>query len=550
MVERFKETVDIQSVPVSTGAAQGMMSLVDKLESFKHGMMGIAAQEWTRQAQERGTKRAQQTELVKKDGVTQAPEFEKVGFIGGIEAATYNKTLKNSYISSLNRDIRENVSRIQAENQEDLLGFNTSIESFRESLLGSTDPAVRGEAATLIDDVVTSSRIQVQKNSIQKNIEDSKIEQKLSADKTLDDALTHASNNDYYGASSSLIEYNKDLARQVESGFLSESEAAEKSRDAVSKITMENMIGSIRILSGDGEYDKAINIISKTRESVPKGITVDEHQSLISGMIAELNEAINLGNKAEKTTDDQLKSFQKSNYSDLTIGIAEGTTDLRTLTNFLKNKKITPEQYDRLVGTLNSRGRGVDDYALINQINDDIYNLGTGDTELTADDISISITGNMGAGLTDKTASDLMKQLRLMEDKEFVLNQPVVKRARDFITPSIRIVGIMGAFDTEAEQRRATALRVFDERVLAGEDPWAVADDLVGKDRLEREPQPMYGSKDDLEQAINKLQDAVTAGAIDKATYNYESKLINKLQQLKQNIATFEEAKKNAQPSR
>ena len=56
----------------------------------------------------------------------------------------------------------------------------------------------------------------------------------------------------------------------------------------------------------------------------------------------------------------------------------------------------------------------------------------------------------------------------------------------------------------------------------------------------------MFGTKDDLKTAKEKLDEAAKNGEIDKVTFNYQNNLIKELRQLMENNKRFEEAKKNA----
>ena len=547
MAERFREQVNYRPISAETGAASSMLSLAQKLEGFKNFAYQKASQIGQERAIERGVTRAGQVKLGKDEsGITKAPKFEDKRFIGGVEINAYNKALRSSYLSSLNADIRIGVNEIRENNFDDLAGFNDKIESYKNAMLKTVDPSSRSQVEGLFNDIETTARLNVQSATIKKNYEAAKFETENSGNLILEDALTYANNGDFLSASQGLLDYNQNLMDRIESGYLSEGEAKELSRKATVLLTQENLTGDIRRKTQDGDYDKAIKQIVGARQNIPKGMSPREHGELLTSMISELNQSLNLQNKLEKDEDDARKERQRTNYSDLIIGVSEGTKSKDDAVKLLRASAINDTQFEKVMSVLNSRGQGTNDYTLVNQIKDAISDFGAGGQVMTADMIQGAIISNMGTSLTENQATALLSDLRMYQQPDFILNSKTVKRAKSFITPSMRVVGIAGSFDTEAERRLANALREFDNRVIDGEDPWAVADELIGKDAVDRLSDPMFGSKDDLKTAKEKLDEAAKNGEIDRPTFNYQNNLITELRQLIENNKRFEEAKKNA----
>lgn len=533
MAERFNERVQLGGVATGLGAAGASLSLVDKLEGFKTQAFGAAEQ----RAIQRGAQEARETALVRMGGITQAPEFKEVGFFGSVEAQAHNKTLRAGYLASLDNDNRAAISDISARNSDNLIKFNDEMESYAKSVINSVDPSIRQLVAQDLEQKIITARGKVQAADIkrQKDISLGQIE--LAAQDTLDDSLLSAREGDITASGQSLQDLFAIYDGQVESGLLIPSEAELKKRDAELKVTREVMIGGVKQKIKDGDFNGAIEAIVKTRERVPKGFTIEEHDEVITAMTSEVNEALSLNNKLEDEERELSKSAQQSEFVSLYTGIAQGTNNVQDVLRKLNDGKISPEQATKLTNILNTRGKGIDDWSLVTRIQDAIEN---------GEDARDTIIANSGTNLTEATAASLLAKNDQEEDTESPLQTNLAKRGRAFIKQSMRVTGPFGALDQEAERRMAQAVRDYDDRVLAGEDPWVVADQLVGKDDLERAPNPMFGTKDNLENALQLLNDASLTNQIDDDTYNFQFGLIERLKALQDNINSFDKARKES----
>ena len=102
-----------------------------------------------------------------------------------------------------------------------------------------------------------------------------------------------------------------------------------------------------------------------------------------------------------------------------------------------------------------------------------------------------------------------------------------------------------GQFDVEAEKRLANAIRVFDERVLNGDDPWEVADEIVDYDEL-KDPKigDGRGNKYDIEDAETRLNEKAVKGDITEELYDQQMNYIRELKAKFQNMTEFKKALK------
>jgi hypothetical protein len=523
MAERFRETINLQPVDTRTGAAQAALSLADQLEDFKT----LATQAAGQQALERGTTRAAGTELVTKDGITQAPKLDKVGFFGSIEATAHNKALRGAYLASLSNDITESVNRLETENPADLLNFNDSVRGLSKGILSGVDPSARQDVSVFLDGKITAARTRVHRANRAADRVEATAQMQLAANNAADESQAAARDGDLIGSGEKLLEFNTIIDTMVESGLMTVPEAEVKRRDADFNSTKETLLGGVNALIREGKINEAIEVIEKTRDKIPGGFTTDEHDEVVGGMIAELNESISLSNKIEDGEDAALKTAQENSYAELFTGIASGTATAQDVIKATKSKAITVEQGSKLLTTLNSRGKGSTDWSLVLGLHQDIRE---------GRDVTGTVIANVGSNLTETQGLQILdRQLQAKEarvNSKHFTNDPNYKQAESFVRRKMRVTGPFGALDTEAESRLADAERELFESVRAGENPWAVADLLIGLDDVNQAPNPMFGSKENLDLSLERLNEAKLSNQIDDDTYNFEFRKIERLQQM------------------
>ena len=271
-----------------------------------------------------------------------------------------------------------------------------------------------------------------------------------------------------------------------------------------------------------------------------QGFTVAKQEEVFKSLVSDLNTHFSLRAKQEESEDESIKAQQSAYSEGLYLGLLEGDTTAADVTLALNNKFINQGQAEKLVSIISNRGRGVDDFTLISEINQDITN------GADKEQIISSITANTGTRLTEQTATELLDAQRAYEDKESPLQTNTAKRARDFIKKSIRVTGPLGSLDTEAERRLARAEREFANDVMAGKDPFTVADRLVDKDAFNRAPEPQFGTKSDLQAAMEKTDQAFADGILSDEDYNYQYRLIESLVRQQDTMNSFEQAMKEA----
>lgn len=540
MATRFNETVNIRQVDSRSGGVEAALSLSDRLESFKQQSLRVLQE----QAVQRGIESAGQTELTKAEvggqQVTQAPTEKKENIfgVGEIETQAHNKSLRAAYLASLDSDNRNAVANIAAENEENITGFNDAIAAYRAGVLEGVDPSVRQAVQIDLDDKIESVRGKVHRATIAKQRKDNDETLVLGTERSVQDALVLASEGDALGSAESLLSAFKTIDARVESGLLHPDAAREQKRSIEIEATVENIRFTLKDRIERKGVLGGVDLINMAEDKKLAGFTVQEKDSLIDVMRADLNQHIQLENLAEAQQDDNLKLMQGAKFDDLYAGVLSGETTASDVQSAFRQKGINAEQTSKLINIFRTRGQGVDDWSLIRDIQEQAITDPEGVRE--------AIMNNTGSRLTENTANELYAKTFEIEKTGSLLTMPDTKRFKTFLKNSVKVVGPMGAIDFDSQKRLAQLEVVYDERVLAGESPAIVARDLVDVNSFLSAPNPIYGTKETLNDSLNQLNNAFDNGAISDIDYNREYQNIQDLMEQKTNIDGFNKALKEA----
>ena len=294
--ETFKGTVNLQPVNTTSGAASGLMSLADRMESFGSQALNFAKAELTEKAQKRGQESAAAVKPVKKGGITQTPEFKEEHFIGGVEIKAHNKALRSAFLASLSNDIRENIGRIQIESPDDIIQFNEKVTGLRKGILKGVEPQFRNDIAEFFDSKATTAGLNVRAKDVARQNAEAQDQIFTSIDAASNEAFRSARNGDIETAGENTIEAFAAIDAAVDSGFITESKAAEQKREIERETAEQSLRREFDILSDE----KAMTSIRKSIEEAQKGDFISKEMSA--------EEATKL--TAKETTD--VKSLRKA----------------------------------------------------------------------------------------------------------------------------------------------------------------------------------------------------------------------------------------------
>ena len=200
-------------------------------------------------------------------------------------------------------------------------------------------------------------------------------------------------------------------------------------------------------------------------------MTVKQQDALVFTLRSDLTRYLNLDDIENNINEKENANKQENNSGVLLDGIINGTTDVADLQLAYATKQINFVDFNNLSKTLNSRGQGFDDFNLVADIQDLIV------TDPQAAKTLVMLNAN--TSLTTATSEKLLASIRNSQTSEAILQQNDVKRFRTFVKNQITPVGLSGSLDQNKLKDQSNLILVFDQRVLAGEDPQIVTKDLM-----------------------------------------------------------------------
>ena len=296
---RFQEVTNIRQSNLSTGAAQGMQSLANRLDSFASQQAQIASQKIAQDAA-----RAQVTGQAQFDpNQPLEAQQQEVPVLFGQEQQAFNKGLRAAYVAGIDRDNREEIARIAQENPDNLLVFNDAVDAYTKSVLNGVDPSARAVVAESLSNQVTSARIQVQGNTIKREKQEIADTLNSNATSANDSAARLARNGDMRGAALEL----QNAFATVDEMAISDDKKATIKRDMERGVTEESMLGQLDASfdesftledGGQSAFDAAFEEIEVLSKEVPKGWTVKEWNNFIGQAQATISEKLTVATKA------------------------------------------------------------------------------------------------------------------------------------------------------------------------------------------------------------------------------------------------------------
>lgn len=544
---RFSEPVQLQPQNMDTGAAQGIMNLANRLDQFASTIKAESTRAGARVGAREGAAAELGTTQVDGREITAAPKRREASLLdiiatGGERTSAYNKAVGSSYIASLSNDNRQALADIELTNPDDMAAYNIKVSGYRKGVMENVDPVLRGAVNQQLDDLHTSGQIRVNQRAVERQIEIADINRAKAIEGSTDAAIRLARDGDQIGAAEALLETRAVLNSYVgQPGY--DQAAANFAFDQIQKtVAAENMFSAVtREAEKPGGIPKAVQAIRQLRDATNlKGFTVKEQDAMVATLISNLNQVISLKNKEEDQEKATVTQLQKERSGQLFTEITVGRSSAGEILTSLASNQITFTQANTLMGVVNNRGAGFDDFTLINEIETRIVN------NEDIDSIIEDITNNTGVRLTEGTARGLISDLRDSKDKASPLTTSDSKAAMSFVKNMTVKVGALGAIDFDAQKRLAGLNREFRESVLAGENPWTVADRLVNASNEIEDIFLIYGDVSDTQGALMELEQAALSGAINGPTYNVEFEKIKRAESLQKNLTSFTKAKKAA----
>lgn len=223
--------------------------------------------------------------------------------------------------------------------------------------------------------------------------------------------------------------------------------------------------------------------------------------------------------RADRIADRQRKRAQEDAASTLAVRIMQGEAKAADLTTALASRTIGREQFNSLLGALRTEEQGVDDPNVEIDLRTDIINGNAAQSDI--------LRARSSGALTPETTAELLTLHDQVARRGGPLASDAAKRALQYVDDTVG--GVRGPFailDFDSSTRVANAKREYTQRVLAEEDPWAVADDIVRRYR----PQPPALTSFPRPQFLTgRIDDIAALAAAEAATVRaYEAQRIDK----------------------
>lgn len=474
-----------------------------------------------RKATERGQKAGIEA------GVKAAEKGEKIeskkGFLSSISNfdQAYNEAMQAAYLAGIDNDVRENISRIAAEHESDTAAFNKMSSEYITGLVESVSDEYKPLVQMSVDSVVTGARMQVEQRNIAKNIKDADDVLVSQINNAAQDAMKYAQIGNEEASQASRIKAFNSIDVRVRSGQITEIVGEELKKNILSAVTAEQARGGLQTIIQNKGPMAAVNFIQSIDEAGQFEVfTIEQKDALVNTLSSDLSQYIQLENIKDAEMESNLKQAQLDTTVSLYMGISNGTADLGQVQLAAMRNEINQTQLAQLTTVLNTRGKGVDDYVLIRSIQNMMATDPEGAQSL--------IIENTGTRLSGKTSNELFGQATSAMDAESPLQKPRAKRFKSYLTKNVAVIGPLGQMDYAEQQRLADLTLVYDQRVLAGEDPADVARDLVDVNDL-------LTTTINVEAEKQKLMQERADGIISESEYdtkfteleNYQSRLNN-----------------------
>ena len=513
-----------------TGVDPGISERMQALAGVSKQIGDIAFQIGKKQRLEQGEKAGLEAGMAAVE--SGEPVEKKGGLFPTFFNEAYNNALQSSYVAGIENDARTDMARIAAENPDDIESFTASASEFRSGLLTNVSPEFHSAVTQSVDKLIAGYADNVQIATVNR--------QRKSADDTLvnasntlsRDALRFASIGDAESTQDSTAKLFAAIDSRVEAGFINEASAYEQKRlhkqavdGEVARAGLNEIISAQGVIGGVSY----INQIADTEEL--DGFGVEEQRALVDVLRSDLSQHISMENAKETELKAQRTITQNATAGTLFNGIISGDVTLGDLTLASRNGDISFSQMTTLTNALNNKGKGFDDYNLIMDIREQMQN--------NPQEAIKVIQANSGTRLTESTASQLFSSAIDVDSEDSVLTQSVTKRYRRHFQDVVAPRNQFGFVDPMDAENAAKMDIVFDERVLAGENPRLVARDLIEANYFDDEP-VRYGNKSNLEDAQEKAGQAYQNGEIDADTYDAEYAKIERMKKAKQAFDEFQ----------
>ena len=444
------------------------------------------------------------------------------GFLSQISIfdQAYNNALSKAYVAGVDNDARENVNRLLTDNPDDIDAFDEAVNAYRNGVTQNISEEFRPLIDQSMDQMISSARSQVHQSQTAKNLKNADDTLIRSGQTATEAALKASRIGDDESAMIGRMNAFSTFDARVEAGTMTPAAAETAKQNLIVATEGEKARGGLQALIKNRGAYAAVEFINAVAETPVSNFTLDQQEELANVLRADLNEYIALTNIQEAQAEEALKARQGENFTSLYVGLINGETDVGDITRTAMAGNLTQSQLTTLTNVMNTRGQGIDDFDLIYDVQTQMYQNPEAARNL--------IIANTGSRLTASKAQELLTTL----DQEPILNTPRAKTFRTYVSTNVGIVDpITGRFTGAGTKERAADLMLaFDLKLMAGEDPATVAEELLDINDIP----PDFTTEDDIDKALERLEKQVKT--MEKSEYDTREA---KLQQYRTRIRNF-----------
>lgn len=440
------------------------------------------------------------------------------GFLSQISIfdQAYNNALSKAYVAGVDNDARENVNRLLTDNPDDIDAFDEAVNAYRNGVTQNIAEEFRPLINQSMDQMITSARSQVHQSQTAKNLKNADDTLIRSGQTATEAALKASRIGDDESAMIGRMNAFSAFDARVEAGTMTPAAAETAKQNLIVATEGEKARGGLQALIKNRGAYAAVEFINAVAETPVSNFTLDQQDELANVLRADLNEYISLTNIQEKQAEDALKARQGENFTSLYVGLINGETDRGDITRTAMAGNLTQSQLTTLTNVMNTRGQGIDDFNLIYDVQTQMYENPEAARNL--------IIANTGTRLTGSRAQELLTTL----GEEPILNTATANRFRTFLKNNVATTDLLGNITGENKERAIFLMFEFDNRVLAGEAPEAVALNLVSVDDILRK---------NFDREFEKLEAEI--GTLTKSEYDERFQLLTTQQQRMENFESM-----------
>ena len=336
MAKPFNEQVNIQPQTISTGQPQALMSLSQKLDDFSSFTANVAAKKTIEKASIAG----QQAGVAQQKG-GEALQLKEETFIGGISKKAYNNAARESYVKSLENDIRENITQIGLDNPDNPTAFQSAINAFSKKTIEGADPAIRSQVELSIDSKVSQARPRVMAANARKLEQLANDENAAAEDGSRIDAVDAAYDGNGDAAAHAMAIATDSISQRTDLGPDDKQKLIRRLHTEVKEAQLSKSIDDVYDKDGGNAATSMIDKLTK-----PKGVEADVWDSFISKQQAGVNRK-DARKKAQAQIDltlgvEKLKQYQTAKSLGFQVDAKEEAqlNDLVAGTELQKKKRI------------------------------------------------------------------------------------------------------------------------------------------------------------------------------------------------------------------